>query len=308
MKKTMALIMLIFVFVSLLLASCTMSEKPIGSKENPIKFYFTPSSDAEEIANNSKPFMDYLQTQTGFYFKSAVPTSYVAVVESFGSNRADIAVMNSFGYLMANEKFGSLARLSVLRNGEQYYRGMIIANTNSGITKVEDIKGKKFAYTDSASTSGYFLPKKMLKEKNVEPGNTTFAMKHDIVVTMVYQGQVDAGAAYYSPPAADGTIRDARIKVKTQFPDVEEKVKIIELTEEIKNDPVVFRKDLPKEVVDKVITAILNYLNTEEGKATFKKIYDVDGLVVASDADYDNLRKLIKENDLKVEEFLNKKK
>jgi len=308
MKKTTALIMLIPVLVSLLLASCTMSEKPIGSKENPIKFYFTPSSDAEEIANNSKPFMDYLQAETGFYFKSAVPTSYVAVVESFGSNRADIAVMNSFGYLMANEKFGSLARLSVLRNGEQYYRGMIIANTNSGITKVEDIKGKKFAYTDSASTSGYFLPKKMLKERNVEPGNTIFAMKHDIVVTMVYQGQVDAGAAYYSPPAADGAIRDARIKVKTQFPNVEDKVKIIELTEEIKNDPVVFRKDLPKEVVDKVIAAILKYLSTEEGKATFKKIYDVDGLVVASDADYDNLRKLIKENDLKAEEFLNKKK
>jgi phosphonate transport system substrate-binding protein len=50
-----------------------------------------------------------------------------------------------------------------------------------------------------------------------------FAMKHDEVVKLVYEGKVDAGAAFYSPPAADGTLRDARGRVKDKYPDVEKR-------------------------------------------------------------------------------------
>ena len=54
-------------------------------------------------------------------------------------------------------------------------------------------------------------------------------MKHDNVVTMVYQKQVDAGATYYSPPDKTGEFLDARARYKNQYPDIFEKVKIIDL-------------------------------------------------------------------------------
>ena len=138
----------------------------------------------------------------------------------------------------------------------------------------------------------------------MKPERTTFLTKHDNVVTSIYQKQVDAGATYYSAPAADGTIRDARSRVKTQYPDVEDKVKIIAITEKIPNDPFVFRKDLPKEITDKFITAVKKYLSTEKGKTTFKNIYSVDGLVDSSDADYNSLRDMIKSINLDIESIL----
>lgn len=294
----------LFVIFSLSMFSACNKEHKLGTRENPVKLYFTPSVDSESITTNSAEFLRFLEKETGLYFKTGIPTNYVAVVEAFGSKRADIGVMNSFGYLMANDKYGAEAKLRVIRYGEPFYKGQIIAHVDSGIKTVKDIEGKKFAFTDPSSTSGYMFPKKILNENQVKPGETTFAIKHDNVVTMIYQGQVDAGATYYSAPSSSGEIRDARARVKTQFPDVEEKIKIIEITEPIPNDPFVFRKDLPADITSKFISAVKKYIGTEEGKKIFENIYSVDGVVDSSDEDYNGLRQMIKSINLDTSKLL----
>jgi len=281
--------------ICLLLISfgCQQSDK-LGSKKNPVKIYFTPSVDGGVIAANSTIFLKYLEKETGLYFKTGIPTNYIAVVEAFGSKRADIGVMNSFGYIMANEKYGATAKLRVIRYGHDYYRGQILAHVDSDIKTVADLDGKKFAFTDPSSTSGYMFPLKILKEFKIKLGNTVFAIKHDNVVSMIYQKQVDAGATFYSPPSESGEIRDARARVITQYPDVLEKVKIIKITEKIPNDPFVFRKDLGPEITEAFTNALKKFLSTKEGKTTFQNIYSVDGIVDTTDADYDGLRVMIK--------------
>ncbi|MCO4794349.1 MAG: phosphate/phosphite/phosphonate ABC transporter substrate-binding protein [Bacteriovoracaceae bacterium] len=300
MKKLFPLGM---VFLALLITSCVKEEK-LGSTSNPVKLYFTPSVDSDTITSNSEHFIKFLEDETGLAFKTGIPTNYVAVVEAFGSSRADIGVMNSFGYIMANTKYGAEAKLKVIRYGEDHYRGQIIAHVDSGIKSIKDIDGKKFAFTDPSSTSGFMFPKKILTENSAKPANTTFAIKHDNVVTMIYQKQVDAGATYYSPPSKDGKIRDARARVKTQFPDVEDKIKIIEITEKIPNDPFVFRKDLPAEIATKFVAAVKKYLGTPKGKEIFKNIYSVEGVVDATDKDYNGLRSMIKSIDLDTEKLI----
>ena len=141
------------------------------------------------------------------------------------------------------------------------------------------------------------LPLKAMKDQGVEPSHSVFATRHDNVVTMVYQKQVDAGGTYYSPPE-DGEIKDARMRVKTQFPDIEEKVKIIHITDPIPNDPFVFRKGVPEDISRKIIEAVKKYAATPEGKRVIKIIYDFDGVVDANDTDYDGLRAMIKAIDI----------
>lgn len=288
----------------LLVSVACQPKGELGSRHNPVKLYFTPSVDADTIASNSDDFIKFLEKETGYYFVTGIPTSYIAVVEAFGSGRADIGAMNSFGYLLANERFGATARLKVIRHGVDYYQGQIVVRADSGIESIKDLDGKRFAFTDPSSTSGYMFPLKMLRDENVRLSNEMFAMKHDNVITMVYQGQVDAGASYYSAPDKDGNIRDARQRVMTQFPDVEDKVKVLAITEPIANDPFVFRKDIPEEVATKFIAALKKYIETPNGKEVFSNIYSVDGLVDASDSDYDGLRAMIKAIDLNTEELL----
>ncbi len=301
MKKLLALS-----FAILAVAACTKKEQPLGSAENPIKLFFVPSVDAKLIGEKSEIIKKYLETNTPYKFSVNVPASYVAVVEAFGTARAEIASLNTFGYILANEKYGVQALITVLRFGSDTYQAQIIAKADSKITEIKDLAGKKFAYVDPASTSGYLLPAKMFKDSAVEPKETVFANKHDNVVTMVYQGQVDAGATFYSPPE-EGKIHDARRLVLTQFPDVEKKIKIVKLTDSIPNDPIVFRKDLPEEMKTKVADALVAFVKTPEGKDAFHAMYGVTDLARSTDAKYDGVREMLKSLGKSANDLMNKK-
>lgn len=297
----------LFVLIIFAAAFTLMGCQPageLGSRTNPVRLYFTPSVDADTIASNSREFIRFLEDETGHYYTTGIPTSYIAVVEAFGSGRADIGAMNSFGYLMAHERYGAQAHLKMIRHGVDYYQGQIVVRADSGIETLADLNGKRFAFTDPASTSGYLFPLKMLLDENVTLSHETFAMKHDNVITMVYQGQVDAGSAYYSAPAADGSIRDARQRVVTQFPDVTEQVRILAVTDKIPNDPFVFRHDLPADIRDSFIAAVKKFLATEQGRDIFRNIYSVEGLVDATDDDYRPLREMIRTIEIDTESLV----
>lgn len=285
-----------------------LNEGKIGTRNHPIKIYFTPSVDAKRITNNAKELVDFLEKETGLYFTTAVPASFVAVVEAFGTKKADIAGINTFSYLMANEKYGAEAKLRIVRdNGETTYKGQFITRFDSGIDSLSDINGRTFAYVDPSSTSGFILPRAKMDRLGIKPSETVFAMRHDNVVIMIYQKQVDAGATYYAPPdPSTGKILDARMRVLQQFPDVEKKVKIIGFTEDIPNDPWVFRKDLEEEIKTKVVNALLKFVSTEKGQKALYEIYDIVGLIRTKDSDYDVLRKLLKEQGFSFEKLVKK--
>lgn len=278
-------------FVALVLASCTKSAE-LGTEANPVKLYFVPSVDVKLIDDNAGAFKKFFEKQTGYKFDVSVPQSYIAVVESFGTKRCDVSALNTFGYIKAHEKFGAQARLTVVRRGEATYQSQFIARADGKINSLKDLDGKKIAFVDPASASGYLLPMKTLRARGIKPKETVFAMKHDSVVSMVYQGQVDAGATFYSPPSK-GQIEDARYLVQTQYPDIEKKIKIVELSDPIPNDPIVFRKDMPEEMKERIANAFLEFLKTPEGKKAFKEIYDIDELQKATDKDYDAVRAML---------------
>ncbi len=284
-----------------------MKKEELGSLRNPIRLYFTPSVDSDRITTNAKKLVDFLEKETGYYFETAVPASFVALVEAFGTKKADIAGMNTFAYLMANTKYGVEAKLRIVREGgETTYKGQFLARIGSGIDEISDLNGRTIAYVDPSSTSGYVLPKALLIRKGINPSQEVFAQKHDNVVMMIYQRQVDAGATYYAPPhSVTGEIMDARMRVKPQFPDVEDKIKIIGFTEDIPNDPFVFRKDLPEEMKDKVVEAFLKFVSTKEGQEALYEIYDVESLIPTKDTDYDVLRKMLEEQNISLEGKIN---
>lgn len=141
--------------------------------------------------------------------------------------------------------------------------------------------------------SGYLLPLKYLNDKGIKPKETMFAMRHDNVVSMIYQRQVDAGATFYSPPA-ENEIQDARRLVRAQYPDVEKVVKILELTSPIPNDPVIFRKDMPENMKKEISESLIRFAASPEGMEVLKKLSSVTGLAHTTDKDYDTTRAAVK--------------
>ncbi|WP_415063379.1 phosphate/phosphite/phosphonate ABC transporter substrate-binding protein [Bdellovibrio sp.] len=275
------------------LTACQSKKDVLGTEKNPIKFQLVPSVDAKVLADNAEVLKQYLEKNTPYKYQITIPQSFVAVVEAFGTKRADVAAINTYGYYMAHEKYGVEARLTVIRFGLATYQSQFLARADSKIKTLKDLTGKKMAFVDPASTSGYLLPMKTLKDRHIEPKQTVFAMKHDSVISMIYQRQVDAGATYYSPPR-NGHIEDARRLVKIQYPDVEEKIKIIELSEPIPNDPIVFRKDMPEEMKDVIINALLKFVATPDGQKAVDLMLGATNFKKSSDGDYDSVREMLK--------------
>lgn len=275
------------------LPGCTHDRGELGSKSNPIKFFFVPSVDVKVIEDTANAAQKFLEAHTPYHYKVVIPTSFIAVVEAFGTNRADVASINTYGYMLAHDRYGAEARLTLIRYGESTYKSEFLVRAGSPIRRLEDINGKKFAFVDPASVSGYLLPLKVFSERSIKPKQTVFAMTHDNVVSMVYQKQVDAGAAFYSPPE-NGLIQDARRLIKTQHPDVEEKVKILELTTPIPNDPIIFRKDLPEEMKKKISEAMIQFAASAEGQAVMVQWSSVNGMIPATDKDYDQVREMMR--------------
>jgi phosphonate transport system substrate-binding protein len=182
-----------------------------------------------------------------------------------------------------------------VRAGSKSYRSQIIVPADSPIQDVKELKGKKFAFVDAASASGFLYPSALLLDNGIDPkkdlGETVTAGGHDKVVIAVYNKQVDAGATF-GDSADSGPPSDARTTVASTLPDVMDKVKILAKTDPIPNDTVSVRKGLSPDLVSKIRAGLLKIAQTDEGKQQLRDLYRIDGLAEANDKEYDNLRRV----------------
>jgi phosphonate transport system substrate-binding protein len=260
------------------------------AQQQSINFHLTPSLSAELLDKKGSFIKDFLEKETGLSISLMIPKSYDELVDQFNSKTPCFAMMSSQSYVLANQKYGAQVKLRTVRFGHSVYYGMIIAKSSSNIKSISDLQGKSIAYTDALSTSGYLYPKKLLERNKIKTSKETFVGKHDEVVRQVYEGKVDAGAAFFSPPGSDGASRDARSRLKEKYPDVESKIIIITKTDPIPNDPIVFSKNFDQEVARKLYMALVKLASDVKGKQTLLDLYGSEGFVKASDADYNSLR------------------
>ena len=240
--------------------------------ETKLVMAFVPSGEARTILESGNKLAHLLEVATGYRFESFVATSYAGVIEAMGAGRADIGWLNTFSYVIAHQKYGAEVRLVTVRFGLPYYRAEIIAQSSAGINTLADLKGKRFAFVDPASTSGYLFPLAGLKKAGYDPqkffGQTIFAGSHNNVVLAVYQGRVDAGSVF----------EDARGSVQKTLPDVMQKLKVVWKSDPIPNDTVTFRRELPGDVKDRVTKALLRFSQDPAGLEALKSLYEIEAL------------------------------
>ncbi|MFQ5595290.1 MAG: phosphate/phosphite/phosphonate ABC transporter substrate-binding protein [Anaerolineae bacterium] len=273
--------------------------KVVEVEKEPVKLImsFVPSGDTQEIITGGEAIERLLEEKTGYEIDTNVATSFAAVVEAMGAGNADIGWLNTFGYILAHEKYGVEVILATVRFGAPFYTGQIVVGADTGIETLADLKGKTMCWVDPLSTSGYVIPRVMLQAEGLDPdadfAKTVEAGSHNNVIIAVYNGDCDAGASYV----------DARSSVEDDFPDVKDKVVVIAESPEIPNDTVSVRKDLPADVVANIQNALLEISQTEEGQAALEEIYEISELTVKDDSFYDGFRATLDAAGVDIEEM-----
>jgi len=298
--KKLSLLFLITVLIATIAFVGCKKEAPLGSEENPIVWSFVPSGDTEQISAGAKEVAQMIYDKTELYVETNVATEYAGVIEALSSDppSAHMSSLATFSYVMAADRGVSEAALISVRYGTPFYNGQIIAQTGSGISKVEDLKGKSFARPDPFSTSGWVIPMLTMRAAGVDPDRDLTeivdAGGHTAVASAVYNGDVDAGATYV----------DARGNIEGDHPDVMDKVAVIAVSEDIPNDGVQFHPSVPEELREELITAILEIIATDEGQEAFNKAYQWDELERHGDEFYDPFRQVLQASGLDVEDLM----
>jgi len=283
MKKNVWWITLVLLsMMALLLAGC--GEPELGTADNPIVMSFVPSGDTQDIIASGDELAAMVKERTGLEISANVGTDFAAVREAMCAGQAQIGWLNTFNYVLANEKCGVDVALATQRFGSTTYRGEIIVRADSGITSLEDLKGKVMCWVDPNSTSGYIIPRIMLAANGIDPdtdfAQTVEAGSHNNVVVQVYNGECDAGAVY----------DDARSSIQEDFPDVMEQVVVLATTTDIPNDTVAFAEGVPDDIRKQVTDALLVISGTDEGKDALNTLYSIEALVEVQDNFYDGFR------------------
>jgi phosphonate transport system substrate-binding protein len=274
-------------------------------------FGFVPSREADQLVDSADALAKVLSDALGVEVEAFVSQDYTALTEALASGQADIGAFGPLGvvraidqanaeFVLQSSRFGSFTyHTQYMTNdpdtycldepvadedGNLYCNGTLDADEGPvGADAIAKITADtELAYVDATSTSGYLIPALQMQELGVDiSGFDFFAGGHDASVQAVYDGDVAVGLAF----------DDARSTISEQFPDVGEKVIVFAYSEEIPNDGFVVRSELPQDVKDTIVSAMLEYADTEEGMTVLDELYEIEGLREGDPAVLDVVRR-----------------
>ena len=287
----------------LLIAACGGAPTPgaapqatgprIGSFDRPVSLAFTPSQQAATIATSGAAIKGALERATGLAWKVTAMTSYAAQVEAMCSGSVDVGFFAPIQMTLLLDRncgtpvIGALRIDPDTRQLSTTYSSQILVRADSGINDLKGLQGKKFAFVDTLSASGYVYPALTIKRDTGQEPKTFFAANgivfaggHPQAALAVYQGTVDGAATFI----------DARDNLVAANPDIKTRTKVVAKAGPIPNDGVALRKDFPENVAKQVKQALIDYSKTDDGKASFKSLFAWDGMQEIDAKFYDDIK------------------
>jgi len=147
-------------------------------------FAYTPVEDPAVYAKVWDGFIQHLAKVTGKRVQFFPVQSNAAQIEAMRASRLHVAGFNTGSNPLAVSCAGFVPFAMMASKDNRYgYEMEIITHPGSGVEKVEDIRGKKIAFTTETSNSGFKAPSALLRDQfRMEAGKDytpVFSGKHD---------------------------------------------------------------------------------------------------------------------------------
>jgi phosphonate transport system substrate-binding protein len=255
-----------------------------------------PSLEAEELISSAEELLPLLEVETGLHFEAFVAPSYVGIVEAMSIDKVHVAWLPPMAYVFASERNNDRVILKVVRDGKSTYRGQVVVLADSDIESIADLKGRRVAFVEQGSSSGYLYPRTLLADGGVSEddlGEVKFAGSHDAAVLALLNDSVDAACSF----------EDVREKLMAAGQtDIMEKTRVLAYTPEIPADNVAIFSGMDAEMEKTITAGLLAVMQDEKGAQVLYDLYDIEGLEPATDSDYDPVRQMAAVLGINVEE------
>lgn len=227
---------------------------------------------AQDRMTSNECFRAKVEEALGVPVKLFTPADYDGVIQGLLGGTLDYAGLGASAYakiyLTDPEAVDVTLTTQNVDESTGYY-SIGFALKDSGITKIEDAKGKSFAFADPNSTSGYLVPAAELTESlgKLEDYFSEVKMSggHEQTIVGVANGDFAAGVSWadglgnWEDGYTNGAFRKAADAGLVDMNNIVE----IWRSKLIPNGPFVIRKALPQDVKDKVNTLVDNMWQTD---------------------------------------------
>ncbi len=196
------------------------------------------------------------------------------VIGYLKEGKLDIVIETPFSAYIYMVGANATPILLAKREGVSEYNSFIFARKDSGIRRLEDLKGKVIAFEDPGSTSGYFLPKYSIEEEGLdclEIESPNFSVPED-KIGYVFAGQeLNISSWVFFKKVDAGTLSNLDWHNQEENPRAFKKeFKIIYETQKIPRMLVMAREGLDKILVTRIKEELLNMDKGEEGREALK--------------------------------------
>lgn len=238
-----------------------------------------------------------------------------------------IGIMPAPGIVLADKKCGVDPVLSATRYGYNvFWSGFYVAR-ESDFNSLQDLNGVIWSYFNVSSQTSYLTPKTIFDELGITLDQSFPAGDHRAAIRAVYVGEADIGTSIYSPPlfpsgrwtremspdipdafldecgksqnnkliCGEYQIIDARAFLLDEFPDVAQKIRILDISREFPHDTIAYSSDFPESLKTIITDALDSYLNSSACLETIcnENFFAWEGADLIKDENFDMVRRFV---------------
>lgn len=268
--------------ILLLISSCSPKPKQEAS-------VIRLGNSANEKEADLKDFAASLEKVTGLQVEFVVSKDYEDLVKQFKDGKVDFAFFSPVNFITAEKDAGAKVLLKKVYGESEFYYSALIVKNDSNIKTVIELKGKKIAFVDPQSTSGYLYPLVSLKNAGITLKDIEYKFEgtHDKAVLALVESRSVAAAVWANDPVSPSGAWTAHETESQKF-------RVLSWSEPIPNDAFAVRSEFYQkhpDLVFKVMEGLIVMSDTSD--KSLKKAFNTDRMTTATSRHYDSVRNII---------------
>ena len=179
----------IFFTVNIVNANIVLNNTQDKAQVKTLVFGVVPQQSATKLATIWIPLLQFVSEKSGVNLKFATAPDIPTFERRLANGDYDIAYMNPYHYVVLNKEVGFKA---LVHEKDKRIKGIIVANKNSSLDKLEDFSEQTIAFPAPASFAATLIPKANLIKKDIN-FNYQYVNSHDAVYRNIAEGRFVAG-------------------------------------------------------------------------------------------------------------------
>ena len=232
----------------------------------------------KEIEEHYRDFVGYvarkLSAASDVEAKVIIASTPPELAKLLGQQKVDFYMESTYSTYVINDVQGA-GKLLLRRwqRGKPEYQSLIFTKRNSGVNRLDDLRGKIIVFEDPESTSGYFLPKFFLLEERIQTfGERPIGRERCAGRDWLYFCLVSREARRLG---SDRIRRQVELSATTTMPSSTRRQKrtigVLAQTERLPRHLVSIRKDMAPALADRLKAILLSMSEDDEGRKILQK-------------------------------------